>query len=117
MTRDRRGPESLGPILRAFLDDKRRLQVEPRLRVVRAWDDLAEAQGLRGTRVAAWRESIAIIEVASPPLCAELVQFRRPELLDAMREALDAQPPLKDIRFRLGAFPTGSSRRDAENEA
>ena len=117
MTRDRRGPEALGPIVRAYLDDKRRTQVEPRLRVLHAWERVAEAQGLRGTRVGAWREGVAVIEVASPPLCAELVQFRRLELLDAMREELDTSPPLKDIRFRLGAFPSGPARRDAENEA
>ena len=117
MQRDRKGPETLGEIVRTVLEDKRRSQVEPRWRVMRAWETVAEARAIAGTRVATWREGIALIEVASPPLCAELIQFRRPELLDAMRAELDTNPPLKDIRFRLGAFPQVASGRRAENDA
>lgn len=117
MPSDHKGPEALGPILREFLEDKRRTQVEPRWRVQRAWETIAEQQSIAGTRLATWREGIALIEVASPPLCAELIQFRRTELLAAMRAELDTQPPLKDIRFRLGAFPQEAPSRRAENDA
>ena len=97
-------PKRLADILGPLLERQETEQVEPRRRVVAAWRRVAEKLGLRGTRVAGFRDGIVQIEIESPPLCAELSQFRRSEVERAMDAELGEDNPLKSLRFRLGAF-------------
>ncbi|MEZ6196340.1 MAG: DUF721 domain-containing protein [Planctomycetota bacterium] len=116
MTDSRRDPETLGEIVRGLLDVKRREQVEPRHRIINAWERITASRRISGTRVGGWKDGTAVIEVDSPPLCAELAQFRRIELLDALREELEGNPALRDVRFRLGAFPSARRPGHERNE-
>ena len=94
----------IGDILTDLIDAKEREAVRPIQRLQAAWATLQAAGRLEGTRIAGYRSGAAIIEVKSPPLCAELAQFRRREILGRLREELAGDPPLDELRFRLGAW-------------
>jgi predicted nucleic acid-binding Zn ribbon protein len=73
-------------------------------RVAAAWNEVAGSELAEETRVSRFRRGVVYIEVASPPLCSELSQFRAMELLQSMRTKLEDEPPIKELRFRLGTF-------------
>lgn len=97
-------PKILSEILGELLERQESEHVGPRRRVEAAWVAVARKLKLRGTRVAGYREGVAQIEIESPPLCAELSQFRRREVERAMEAELGEDNPIKSLRFRLGAF-------------
>ncbi len=97
--------DSIGDILDAWLAKVERETMGPTQRVAAAWQGvIRENERFAKTRVAAFRSGVAVIEVASPPLCAELAQFQRSRLLERMQEFMEGEPVLRDLRFRLGAF-------------
>ncbi len=99
------GADSIGDILDTWLAKVERETMGPTQRVVAAWQGvIRENERLRRTRVAAFRSGVAVIEVASPPLCAELAQFQRSQLLERLNEFMEGDRVVRDLRFRLGAF-------------
>ena len=100
----KRGPQPIGEILHEFLREKERDAVDPRQRVVRAWSAAIADDPAPGTRVTTFRKGIVTIEVKSPPLCAELSQFRRRDLLSRMQRSMGDGVIVKDLRFRLGSW-------------
>ena len=101
-----REPVPIGEILQEFLARTEREKVQPRHRVESAWRTVwaRESSDPDATRVAQWRRGIAYIEVKSPPLCAELSQFRRRDLEAALRRELGDEVAVKRLQFRLGAW-------------
>lgn len=97
-------PQALGEILDSFLSKKESEVVAPRQRVEKAWLKICEGLNIQGTRVAGFRTGEVQIEVASPPLCAELSQFRRAELEHQLATELGSTNPVKSLRFKLGVF-------------
>ncbi len=97
-------PQALSEILDTFLSQQESEHVAPKRRVERAWAAVCEHLDIRGTRIAGYRAGEVQIEVASPPLCAELSQFRRQELERALAAKLGSTNPIKSLRFRLGVF-------------
>lgn len=105
MTKERKeSAVPIGDILAEFLHAKEREAVRPIQRLEAAWKELQKTGRLDGTRVAAYRSGAAVIEVKSPPLCAELAQFRRREILARLQNELAGDPPLDELKFRLGAW-------------
>ncbi|MCB9833505.1 MAG: DUF721 domain-containing protein [Planctomycetes bacterium] len=94
----------IGEVLARILGAKERESVRPMQRLQAAWARLQTRGRLEGTRVSAYAAKAVVIEVRSPPLCAELAQFRRRELLSSLRAELGGDPPLDEIKFRLGAW-------------
>ncbi|HGY92034.1 MAG TPA: DUF721 domain-containing protein [Planctomycetes bacterium] len=97
--------DSIGDILDSWLAKVERETMGPTQRVAAAWQGvIRENERFKKTRVAAFRSGVAVIEVASPPLCAELAQFQRTRLLERLKEFMEGDPVVRDLRFRLGAF-------------
>ena len=94
----------IGEILDAYLAETERSSVKPLAVTKRAWETLTKARHIKGTRVASLKEGKVVIEVKSPPLVAELAQFRRRELLDALQRETRTETKIKDLRFRLSAW-------------
>ncbi|MFT7618841.1 MAG: hypothetical protein ACI97A_002489 [Planctomycetota bacterium] len=94
----------IGEILDAYIAETERTSVKPLAVTKRAWESIAKARHIKGTRIASLKEGKVIIEVKSPPLVAELAQFRRRELLDALQRETRAETQIKDLRFRLSAW-------------
>lgn len=94
----------IGEILDAYLAETEQSSVRPLARVREAWGAIVRDKRIHGTRVAAFQDGRAIIEVKSPPLVAELSQFRRKELLDAVQRFLTTDPKVRELRFRLSAW-------------
>jgi len=99
------GPEPIGEIVDEWVRKTERETLGPTQRVGAAWRRIAtKKQFPKTTRLAAFKRGTAVIEVTSPPLCAELAQFHRMDLLEELRSALNGDPMVKTLRFRLGAF-------------
>ena len=94
----------IGDVIDAFIRETEREAVGPTQRVKEAWNQLTTQKKIKNTRVSFFKEGNASIEVKSPPLCAELSQFRRRELLESMQRLLNDDPVVKELRFRLGAW-------------
>ncbi len=94
----------IGEILDAYLAETERSSVKPLSLVKGAWGSICKTRHIQGTRVASFKEGKVTIEVKSPPLVAELAQFRRKELLDALQRALVVDAKVSDLRFRLSAW-------------
>lgn len=104
-TEGNEGPESVGDILDDLLERTARDSVAPMRMLVDAWGRLMKRDATLGsTRIAAYRKGVVVIEVSSPPVCAELAQFRRMEVLERLRRELREEVAVKELRFRLGAF-------------
>lgn len=99
-----RDAQRVGDILRGYLAHKETTAVVPRQRIEEAWTRLCRREGFGRTRIAGLRGKDVIIEVESPPLCAELAQFRSRELLQQMQRELGDHVRIDSLRFRLGAF-------------
>ena len=100
-----RGPEPIGEIIDEWVRKTERESLGPTQRVGAAWRRIAAKRDIaKATRLAAFKRGSAVIEVTSPPLCAELAQFHRDTLLQELRRELDGEPGVQTLRFRLGAF-------------
>ena len=109
--RESRGPIPLNEILDSVLDRAgRRNQGD--FEVVRtAWDDLCAHEGIEQTRAVKYDRGTLAVEVVSPPLCAELAQFRGPALLASLRERVGDRPHVRRLAFRLGAARRTDQKR------
>ena len=95
---------SIGEILDSFLSEAHRDSVRPMERLRASWERITEKKRIRGTRVVQVKQGRVTIEVKSPPLVAELAQFRRRELLNDLQRDLAGDPNIKTLQFRLGAW-------------
>lgn len=101
----RREPVQLGELVEDLVRRTREDSVDPLRRIEAAWSELAaRIEGTADTRVAGFSRGVVSIEVKSPPLCAELAQFRRLRVLTDLRSAVGDTVKVKDVRFRLGAW-------------
>ncbi len=94
----------IGEILDTFLSEAHRDSVRPMERLRASWARITEKKHIQGTRVTQIRQGRVTIEVKSPPLVAELAQFRRRELLDDLQRDLSGEPKVRTLLFRLGAW-------------
>ncbi len=94
----------IGDILDAYLAETERSSVKPLAQVRHGWESLVQSKKLNGTRVASFKEGKVTIEVKSPPLLAELAQFRRKELLLTLQSTVSPEVSICDLRFRLSAW-------------
>ncbi|MCA9322421.1 MAG: DUF721 domain-containing protein [Planctomycetes bacterium] len=100
-----KGAQPIGEIVDALLRKTEAEALVPTQRVAAAWKRIvARDHKITRTRLANFRRGVAVVEVVSPPLCAELAQFRRDQLLASLRQELEDNPPVRELRFRLGAF-------------
>ena len=97
-------PTALNEVLQVVLQEAESEMDAGGARVAAAWAAVAGGELAEETRVSRFRRGVVYIEVASPPLCSELSQFRAMSLLQGMRAKLDDEPPVKELRFRLGTF-------------
>ena len=102
---NRREPVHLGEIVEDLVRRTREESVDPLRRIEAAWSELAaRMEGAGDTRVAGFSRGVVSVEVKSPPLCAEVAQFRRLRVLADLRAAVGESVRVKDVRFRLGAW-------------
>ena len=94
----------LGDVIRGVMRDAEMERQAPLDRVRQAWETVTEGMVARDSRVASLYRGTATIEVKSPPLCAELAQFRARRLLERVRLELKDEPVIKRLRFKLGAW-------------
>jgi predicted nucleic acid-binding Zn ribbon protein len=106
MNQDRKSNQAtpIGDIIGKFIRQTEEQAVKPMQLVRNAWEAVCKEKRIYGTRVVTFQEGKVAIEVKSPPLCAELAQFRRRELLEEMQRRLVSEPQVKELRFRLGAW-------------
>jgi hypothetical protein len=65
-----------------------------------AWARAAGAPAAAASRVVGWRAGVLTVATDSPALRSELVSFRKPELLERLREELPVT--VSDLSVRLG---------------
>lgn len=94
----------IGEILDAYIAETERSSVKPLAQVRHGWESLVQAKKLNGTRVASFKEGKVTIEVKSPPLLAELAQFRSKELLLALQTLVGGEARVSNLRFKLSAW-------------
>ena len=95
------GPEPLSEIISRLFIARGWGRRQDRLRLERAWADVAGASINRQTRVGALKRGVLEIEVGNGALLQELVSFHKRGLLAKMKEKLPGVP-LKDLKFRAG---------------
>ncbi len=96
-------PESLGPLIAAFLEQSGLVRPKVQRQLLDAWCQTVGGDLAGHTRVVAFRRNVLEVEVDSAARLHELNNFRRPDLL-AKLTALVANPYIRDIRFKPGAF-------------
>ena len=100
-----REPVSIGDLVEDLVNRTREESVDPLRRVEAAWAVVAARHGCGDdSRVAGFARGVVSIAVKSPPLCAELAQFRRLRVVADLRGAVGDSVRVKDVRFRLGAW-------------
>ena len=98
-----RSPQSLGPILSAFLRESGLVKPAARRRLTAAWCEAVGAPLAGHTRVVGLRRDILEVEVDSAARIQELAAFHKARILARLTELLEARY-VRDIRFRPGAF-------------
>src|SRR5262245_49947327 len=98
-----RGPEDLGEILSRLFTARGWGRRQDRLRLERAWAEVAGPEVAAVTRPGAVRRGVLEITVASPVLLQELTHFHKRRLLQQLRERLPGTN-VSDLRFRAGVL-------------
>ena len=76
---------------------------QARLHLERAWAAAVGPDHAANTRVLALRRGVLEVEVNGATLMHELTHYHKRRLLQALRQALPAEPP-KELRFRPGSW-------------
>ena len=100
---DAKGPELIGEIVSRLFAARGWGRKQERLRLERAWVEVAGPEYAPHTRVASIRRNILEVEVRGAVLFQELAQFHKRRLLEAIRKLLPGVT-LTDLRFRSGAW-------------
>jgi predicted nucleic acid-binding Zn ribbon protein len=97
----RRGPRPLSEILGDLFTMRGYGRLLARQELEDAWNAAVGEPYCRQTRLGEVRRGVLNVTVAHSTLLEELVAFRKPALLDAMRAGAPATT-IHDIRFRVG---------------
>ncbi len=97
------GPELLSEILSRIFAARGIGRRQDRLRLERAWANVAGTEFAEYTRVAGLKRQVLEIEARSAVLVQELTQFHKRRLLQALRQALP-NVTIADLRFRVGVW-------------
>lgn len=100
---DAKGPENLTEVLARLFTTRGWGRKSERVRLEAAWTEAVGPDAAPQTRVNALRRGVLEVEVRSGVLLQELAQFRKRELLTALRQRLPGTT-VTDIKFRAGAW-------------
>jgi hypothetical protein len=106
------GPKPLSDILGELFATRGYGRLRARQELEEAWNAAVGAAGCSQTRVGAVRRGVLNVTVAHPALLEELVAFRKPALLAALRRHAPGTV-VHDIRFRVGPIDPPAPRPDA----
>ncbi len=96
-----RGPKPLSDILGELFAARGYGRLRASGELEEAWNAAVGEPGCRQTRVGGVRRGVLNVTVAHPTLLEELVAFRKPALLAALRQNAPGAS-IHDIRFRVG---------------
>jgi predicted nucleic acid-binding Zn ribbon protein len=99
----RRGPQALSEILGELFAARGYGRLRARQELEDAWNAAVGVPGCRQTLVGEVRRGVLNVTVAHPALLEELAAFRKPELLETLRQRAPGTV-IHDIRFRVGAI-------------
>jgi predicted nucleic acid-binding Zn ribbon protein len=111
---NRRGPRALSEILGELFTVKGYGQLRALGELEAAWNTAVGEPHCHQTRVGEVRRGVLTVIVAHPTLLEELAAFRKPELLQALREGAPATP-IQDIRFRVGPIDQPAAQEPERN--
>ena len=100
---DGKGPENLSDVLARLFTARGWGRKSERTRLEAAWADAVGEAVAPATRVGAFRRGVLEVEVRGGVLMQELAQFRKRELLAAVRQRLPGVT-VADLKFRAGAW-------------
>ena len=103
MADENRGPENIAEILGRLFAARGWGRKSERERLERAWAEAVGDDLSRQTRAASFRRGVLDVEVRNGVLMQELAQFRKRELLAAVREKLPGVT-ITNIKFRAGVW-------------
>jgi predicted nucleic acid-binding Zn ribbon protein len=96
-------PEPIGELIQPLLKELKIVGRRVGKELHRVWLETAGPDLAHRTRLVSLRSGKLVVEVDSAALLQELQSFRAPELLARLRDLMP-NPPVNEIRFRLGAF-------------
>ena len=98
---NRQGPRALSAILGELFTVRGYGRLRTLGELEKAWNQAVGEPYCCQTRVGDVRRGVLNVTVAHPTLLEELMAFRKPELLNALRNSALAMT-IRDIRFRVG---------------
>jgi predicted nucleic acid-binding Zn ribbon protein len=98
-----KGPTNLADVLGPLFAARGWGRKSERVRLEGAWAEAAGPAAAAESRVVALRRGVLEVEVRAGVLLQELAQFRKRELLAALRLLL-TNVPVTDLKFRAGAW-------------
>jgi len=98
---DRRGPRALGDVLGELFAARGYARLRGVAALEEAWAAAVGEKDARRTKVGAVRRGVLGVTVGHPALLEELAAFRKPALLEALRQRLP-DAGIHDVRFRIG---------------
>jgi predicted nucleic acid-binding Zn ribbon protein len=101
------GPESIGEILARLFAARGWGRQQERLRLERAWAEVAGPEFAPRSRVATLRRGVLEVEVRGAVLLQELAQFHKRRILEALRRLLQGVR-IADLRFKTGVWDSDS---------
>lgn len=101
MNPDRRGPRPLSDALGELFAARGFSRLRARKELEDAWNSAVGEPACRQTRLGEVRRGVLNVTVGHSALLEELVSFRKPALLAALRGAVSGTV-VHDIRFRIG---------------
>lgn len=96
-----RGPRPLSEILGTLMEARGLGRQRARRELEAAWAAAVGESTAQRSRIAGLRHGVLTVTVAHPALLEELAAFRKPQVLEALRQALPTTP-IRDLRFRVG---------------